>query len=295
MFSVKAAMLNLSCRVRSIRKEVCWTLSNVAGCDKEIAVQILHFENGQLLKTLSKTCLFDDDQVKKEAGWVLANIISLSDPDIIHFMVKRGVIGALRAVMKTSSVKKPLITCMEAFDVIMSFTKARDGGDYDYISKVEESGCCEIFDILQAGVDDSDKVYTTSYELVQKYWPEDGGQPWQPYGGLGTRGHGHGGHGHGQSSWQTVEAQDITQSVMSTDNGGDAEDTVHIEEADTEEDDEDEDEDLVNPAQSGNQFQFGIQPNAQQNGGGGVVERENRSINGNQSNNGNASAQPYQF
>merc|ERR1712228_821717 len=110
---------------------------------------------------------------KKEAGWGLANIVSLSDPKIIHHMVENRVIAALRAVMKTSSTKKPLITCMEAFDVIMSHTKARDNGPYDYISKVEESGCCEIFDILQAGVDENDAVFSTSFELCQKYWPEE--------------------------------------------------------------------------------------------------------------------------
>lgn len=60
---LKVAMLNLSCRVRSIRKEVCWTLSNIAGCERKTAVKILEFQNGELLKTLSKTCLFDDDQV----------------------------------------------------------------------------------------------------------------------------------------------------------------------------------------------------------------------------------------
>ena len=229
-------------------------------------------------------------QVKKEAGWVLANIVALSDPEIIHFMVKRGVIGALRAVMKTASVKKPLITCMEAFDIIMSHTKARDGGEYDYITKVEESGCCDIFDILQAGVDDNDKVYTTSYDLVQKYWPEDGGQPWQPYSGLSARGHG----GHTNSGH--TNAQDITVNVINPPNG--MSNGVHKEQQD--EDDEDEDEDLmqstqsgIQPTQSGNQFGFGIQPNTQQNGGGSP-NVQNQSSNGNQRN-GKTSGQPYQF
>ena len=176
---LKAAMLNLQCYVRMIRKEVCWVLSNIAGCDKPICIKLIEYENGQLLNSLIHACLYDDDQVKKEAGWVLANIVSLSDPDIIHFMVTLNVIGALRAVMKTSSVKKPLITCMEAFDIIMSHSRTRDGGQYDYVTKVEESGCTEIFDILQAGVDDNDKVFTTSYELCMKYWPDDG-DGWQP-------------------------------------------------------------------------------------------------------------------
>ena len=170
---LKAAMPILSCKVRMIRKEVCWTLSNIAGCEKDIAIQIIQYENGSLLKSLINACLFDDDQVKKEAGWVLANIVALSDSNIIHCMVQKGVISALRAVMKACTVKKPLITCMEAFDIIMSHSRTRDGGEYDYITKVEESGCVEIFDILQASVDDSDKVFTTSYKLCSKYWPDD--------------------------------------------------------------------------------------------------------------------------
>jgi len=272
---LKVALRNLHCKVRNIRKEVCWTLSNVAGCERETAVKLIQFEEGALLKVLGKTCLFDDDSVKKEAGWVLANIVSLNEPEIIHLMVQRGVIGALRAVMKTSSVKQPLITCMEAFDVIMSHCRARDGGEYDYISKVEESGCCEIFDVLQAGVDDNDNVYRTSYELVQKYWPDDGGQPWQPYSGLSAlRGH--------AAPQTNAQAIDITDTVSNE----------AVELGDDHE--EDEDEDLVLPTQSGNQFGFGIPRNVQQSGTARGGDRENHSINGNQSK-GAASGHAYQF
>ncbi len=62
-----AVMLNLNCKVRMIRKEVCWTLSNIAGCQRNIAIKIIEFENRQLLKSIINACLFDDDQVKKRS------------------------------------------------------------------------------------------------------------------------------------------------------------------------------------------------------------------------------------
>jgi len=143
-------------------------------------------KNGEILRELVKCCLYDDDKVKQEAGLVLTNIISfaINDPQIIHFMVRKGVIGGLRAVMKTSSIKGPLIQCMKAFDIIMSHTRLRDKGPFDYIFKVEKVGCVEIFNILQAGVDETDKVYAWSYELCQKYWPGDNIESvsrWIPY------------------------------------------------------------------------------------------------------------------
>ena len=315
---LKAAMLNLNCKVRMIRKEVCWTLSNIAGCEKDIAIQIIKYENGQLLKSLTNTCLFDDDQVKKEAGWVLANIVSLSDPDIIHFMVKKGVVGALRAVMKTSSVKKPLITCMEAFDIIMSHTRARDGGEYDYINKVEESGCVEIFDILQAGVDDSDKVFTTSYELCSKYWPDDG-TSWQPQiqdnndkdnddddnddaksNGPPSQNHNNirntminthrnnvirtqprglaGGVDITESCRQDPERLARINGTRETNNSQNRSRTPNNNNNDEQESDQD--DDMIQPQMNGNQYQFGL---------------NNNNNNHNNNSNGNGDEQPFQF
>eukprot|EP01084_Bolivina_argentea_P219140 371735_1 len=162
--------LLLSSKSRAIRKEICWILSNIAGCDRNIIVQLLDFNDALIIKLLINICLFDDDSVKKEAGWVLGNIISLDDPIIIHFMVNNmGVIGALKNVMKTSSVKKPLIACMDALDIIMKHSKERDGGEYDYITKVEDAGIGVILHILQGAVDDNDKVCITANKLFQKY------------------------------------------------------------------------------------------------------------------------------
>jgi len=274
---LKAAMKNLSCKVRMIRKEVCWTLSNIAGCEYDIAIQIIKYENGQLLQELISACLYDDDQVKKEAGWVLANLISLSDAEIIHFMVQKRVIDALRAVMKTSSVKKPLITCMEAFDVIMSHSRARDKGPYDYISKVEQAGCVEIFDILQAGVDDNDKVFTTSYELCCKYWPDDG-EPWQPpqmelniEDAMGA------------------DATDVTlecmphaevENAQQMNGNGNVQNGNHAEN-DNNGDEEDDDDDDIQPSMNGNQFAFGVSTSNNENNENG--------------NNNNSNGQPFQF
>ena len=213
-FLRSALLILKHCKNQNIKQKVCMILTHITQCRNDIIMQLIEYtecesiicgflrasqvldsyvvdnippiilgvvssywdKNGEILRELAKCCLYDDDKVKREAGVVLTNIVSfaINDPQIIHFMVRKGVIGALRAVMKTSSVRAPLIRCMKAFDIIMSHTRSReDGNEFNYIQKVEKVGCCEIFDILQAGVDDRDQVYNWSFELCQKYWPED--------------------------------------------------------------------------------------------------------------------------
>ena len=61
----------------------------------------------------------------------LIEIISLSDPDLIHFMVQNGVIDALKAMMSKATTEKSLIACKNAFDVILSHSKAGNGKPHD--------------------------------------------------------------------------------------------------------------------------------------------------------------------
>jgi len=132
---------------------------------------VLYFGGGRLLKLLLSKCIEDEDAVKIETGRCLSNIIKCNDQQIIDLLCSKNCINALKYVMKTSSYKKPLIRCIESFDIILSKTRfPRKQDRFDYISKVEKVGLVEVFDILQAGVDDNDKVYTFSYDLCRKYW-----------------------------------------------------------------------------------------------------------------------------
>jgi len=206
---LRSALLILKhCKNQSIKQQICLILGDISQCDDNITIQLIEYtecesiicgflrstypllnippiilgtvslfwdKTGEILRELCKCCLYDDDCVKRAAGVVLTNIVSFAknDAQIIHFMVRKGVIGALRAVMKTSSARRPLIQCMKAFDIIMSHSRStEDGNEFNYIQKVEKVGCVEIFDILQAGIDDRDKVFFWSDELLQKYWPK---------------------------------------------------------------------------------------------------------------------------
>lgn len=56
---------------KAIRKEVCWSVSNItAGNVKQIQMTIENNIVDQLLQILQ----FDDNEVKKEAVWALSNI-----------------------------------------------------------------------------------------------------------------------------------------------------------------------------------------------------------------------------
>ena len=169
----KNLLSNLCGDMTDIRRIYCNGLSVI--CDGLIYNKycILYYDNYKLLKLLTSKCVTDEDNIKMECGKCLSNIILCNNRQIIHLLCSKNVINALKYVMKTSSFKQPLIRCIESFDIILSKTIFPQNRDkYDYIYKIEKVGLVEVFDILQAGVDDSDKVFTFSYQLVNKYWEQ---------------------------------------------------------------------------------------------------------------------------
>ena len=115
------------------------------------------------------SCIDDDDLVKQECGWILYNIITRDDPEMIHFLVEKGVINGLKFVMKicTSSKTKLLINMIDSFCIICNYGK----NGINYKTKIEKAGCCEVFAVLQAGVDSKDEVYIAAEAIMTKYWP----------------------------------------------------------------------------------------------------------------------------
>ena len=76
----------------SIRKETCWTLSNItAGNVQHIDAVLKSGIVPQLVAMLSNSPL----EIRKEVRWALSNAISGGSDEQIHFLVEKGVIQPL--------------------------------------------------------------------------------------------------------------------------------------------------------------------------------------------------------
>eukprot|EP00455_Lapot_gusevi_P007749 TRINITY_DN1330_c0_g1_i9.p1 TRINITY_DN1330_c0_g1~~TRINITY_DN1330_c0_g1_i9.p1 ORF type:complete len:210 (-),score=52.11 TRINITY_DN1330_c0_g1_i9:375-1004(-) len=82
----------LSHQKRGIRKEACWTISNItAGTPDQIQAVINH----QLIPPLIHLLRKGEFDVKKEAAWAISNATSGATPDQIDYLVEAGCIPPL--------------------------------------------------------------------------------------------------------------------------------------------------------------------------------------------------------
>ena len=102
---------------KTVRKEVCWSLSNItAGNQNQIQ---LCLDMG-IIDKLIQLLIHDDIEIKKEAVWAVSNCTAGSSPQQFHALVSKGILRALCSVL---TMKEPRILAV-ALEGIENVLKA---------------------------------------------------------------------------------------------------------------------------------------------------------------------------
>ena len=84
---------------RNIRKETCWTLSNVTSGTVSQVQQVLE-SPGLFSKVIELIESSDDSEIQKEATWVVSNATSNREPKQIAYIIEQGAVGPLAELLK---------------------------------------------------------------------------------------------------------------------------------------------------------------------------------------------------
>lgn len=166
----------LSSPKEPIRKETCWTLSNItAGNTNQIQAIIDSGIIGPLIQVL----IHGDPKTKKEACWAICNATSggLNKPDQIKYLVQEGCIKPLCDIL-TSLDNKIMLVALDGLDNILKVGDMEKVNTMDglnpYALLVEECGGVEYIHALQQH--ENVEIYKKSYQLIDKYFSDDGEQ-----------------------------------------------------------------------------------------------------------------------
>jgi hypothetical protein len=165
----------IHCRVRNVRKEACWALSNVVAGTKEQLARF--FSNEMLVNDVIALAMEGDINVRKEAGWCLSNAICGASFDQIGTLVRKDFLKAMIGLLSMMNIPKVLRMAMEAIDNALTTFNLHHGRPErtfnPWVQKCEEVGILEALEEIQSNDAISDKIANMAAELTMKFWPPE--------------------------------------------------------------------------------------------------------------------------
>eukprot|EP01121_Diplochlamys_sp_Union-15-3_P014872 TRINITY_DN4803_c0_g1_i3.p1 TRINITY_DN4803_c0_g1~~TRINITY_DN4803_c0_g1_i3.p1 ORF type:complete len:504 (-),score=89.77 TRINITY_DN4803_c0_g1_i3:25-1536(-) len=151
---------------KSIRKETCWTLSNItAGTKNQIQAVI------ELLPKVIELMSDDEYDVRREAAWVISNATSGGSEEQILELVDNGCFEPLCDLLDSDDPKLILV-CLEGIqNILKSGLPDDENSPSSYLKHLEEAGGLDKLEELQDHP--SEEVYKKAYKIMQKYCKVD--------------------------------------------------------------------------------------------------------------------------
>ena len=159
-----------------IRKEACWTISNVtAGNSTQIQAVI----DAGIIPPLIHLLQHGDFKTKKEACWAISNATSggLQKPDQIRYLVQQGCIKPLCELLGCPDNKiiqvalDGLENILKVGDMDRESMNSNEGSFNRYALFIEEAGGMEKIHECQNNV--NEEIYMKAYNIIEKYFSDE--------------------------------------------------------------------------------------------------------------------------
>jgi hypothetical protein len=151
---------------RSIRKETCWIISNIAaGTQQQIEALIVN----NFLPILERVIKHDEPEIKKEAIWAICNLTSIENREMMELILKQGILELVCHCLSMEDAKYIAVS-LEALGNLLNFGKMYytvDGRNL-IVQKLEEIGMFDVLEKLQ--MHPVEIVYEKTIKLLETYF-----------------------------------------------------------------------------------------------------------------------------
>ncbi|KAL8137137.1 hypothetical protein V2J09_003138 [Rumex salicifolius] len=167
--------LLLSNHKKSIKKEACWTISNItAGTKDQIQAIVAAGLFGPLIQLL-QSAEFD---IKKEAAWAISNATSGGSHEQIKFLVSQGCIKPMCDLLVCPD-PRIITVCLEGLENILKVGESEKamgnnnaaGEGNLFAQMIEDADGLEKIENLQSH--DNNEIYEKAVKILETYWVED--------------------------------------------------------------------------------------------------------------------------
>ena len=153
------------------RKEICWSISNIAAGPLQHKLLIL---KNDLFPVLCRYLMYATAEVQRETIWAISNVTCDSNKQIIDPLVKQyNVIECLTACLSNGHMKeKTLMVALECMQNILECGNEHlnEGDNNPYLVNFEEDGLLDWMEELIAYEDLDEVIFRKVNEIVNKYW-----------------------------------------------------------------------------------------------------------------------------
>ncbi|CAK9185986.1 unnamed protein product [Ilex paraguariensis] len=156
---------------KSVKKEACWTISNItAGTKDQIQAVIEASIIGPLVHLL-QNAEFD---IKKEAAWAISNATSGGTHEQIKYFVSQSCIKPLCDLLVCPDARIVTV-CLEGLENILKVGEAKNlarTGDVNlYAQMIDDAEGLEKIENLQSH--DNNEIYEKAVKILETYWLEE--------------------------------------------------------------------------------------------------------------------------
>ncbi|KAK9920008.1 hypothetical protein M0R45_028575 [Rubus argutus] len=157
---------------KSIKKEACWTISNITAGNK---AQIRAVIDAQIILPLVQLLQHAEFDIKKEAAWAISNATSGGSHEQIQFLVAEGCIKPLCDLLICPD-PRIVTVCLEGLENILKVGEAdkemgANNGINLYAQMIDEFDGLEKIENLQTH--DNNEIYEKAVKILERYWSEE--------------------------------------------------------------------------------------------------------------------------
>ncbi|KHG28860.1 Importin subunit alpha-1 [Gossypium arboreum] len=164
---------------KSIKKEACWTISNItAGNVDQIQAVISAGIFAPLVHLLQNA----EFEIKKEAAWAISNATSGGTHEQIKFLVSQGCIKPLCDLLNCPD-PRIVTVCLEGLENILKVGVAEKNLGHTrevnlYAQLIDDAEGLEKIENLQSH--DNNEIYEKAVKILETYWVEEEDEPLPP-------------------------------------------------------------------------------------------------------------------
>ncbi|KAL1091185.1 hypothetical protein V6Z11_D07G140000 [Gossypium hirsutum] len=163
---------------KSIKKEACWTISNITAGN---ANQIQAVIDAGIIAPLVHLLQHSEFEIKKEAAWAISNATSGGSHEQIKFLVSEGCITLCDLL--TCPDPRIITVCLEGLENILKVGEAQKKlghtGEFNvYADLLNDAGGLEKIENLQSH--DNNEIYEKAVKILETYWVDDEDEPLPP-------------------------------------------------------------------------------------------------------------------
>jgi len=154
---------------KALKKEVCWTISNItAGTPNQIEAVI----QADIFDSLIYHLTYSDFDVKKEAAWAIANATSSGTPEQIQHMCQKGCIKPLCDLLEVNDARIVAVA-LEGIENILEKGDLYNSNENPYANYIEDIEAVPKIEHLQLHANQS--IADKALSIIKKFFSSGSG------------------------------------------------------------------------------------------------------------------------